>query len=85
MASDLRRKEELPLLTDRIVETYVEVGSINHLGHCPLPNYDAVIECIPTCAIEKAPKYARTTSIEHLEMKINQMNDTPKFKESEAA
>jgi isopenicillin N synthase-like dioxygenase len=48
------------------------------------PNYDAVIECIPTCT-ETAPKYARTTSIEHLEMKMNQMNDTPKFKENEAA
>ncbi|PZU56276.1 isopenicillin N synthase family oxygenase [Sphingobium terrigena] len=48
------------------------------------PNYDAVIECIPTCT-ETAPKYARTTSIDHLEMKMNQMNDTPKFKENEAA
>ncbi|WP_278374453.1 isopenicillin N synthase family dioxygenase [Sphingobium xenophagum] len=48
------------------------------------PNYDAVIECIPTCT-EMAPKYARTTSIDHLEMKMNQMNDTPKFKENEAA
>lgn len=44
MASDVRRKEELPDLTKRIVETYNLVGSINHLGHCPLPNYDAVIE-----------------------------------------
>ena len=49
------------------------------------PNYDAVIECIPTCAIDKAPKYARTTSLEHLEMKMDQMNNTPKFKEAEAA
>ena len=43
MASDLRRKEQLPDLTRRIVETYREAGSINHLGHCPLPNYDAVV------------------------------------------
>jgi|DeeseametaMP0747_FD_contig_81_517225_length_5076_multi_3_in_0_out_0_4 isopenicillin N synthase-like dioxygenase len=49
------------------------------------PNYDAPIECIPTCASSNAPKYAPTTSIEHLEMKMNQMNDTPKFKESETA
>jgi isopenicillin N synthase-like dioxygenase len=48
------------------------------------PNYDAVIECIPTCAKE-APKYGKTTSIEHLEMKMNQMNDTPKFKDAETA
>lgn len=44
------------------------------------PNYDAEIECIPTCCTEGAPKYAKTTSLEHLEMKMNQMNDTPKFK-----
>jgi hypothetical protein len=43
-----------------------------------------VIECIPTCAERAAPKYAKTTSLEHLEMKMNQMNDTPKFKETEA-
>lgn len=36
-------KENLPLLTERIVDTYAEVGSISHLGHCPLPNYDTVI------------------------------------------
>ena len=37
MASDFRLKEQLPDLTDRIVETYSSVGTINHLGHCPLP------------------------------------------------
>lgn len=43
MATDFRLKEQLPDLTKRIVQTYQEVGSINHLGHCPLPNYDVVI------------------------------------------
>jgi serine O-acetyltransferase len=43
MATDIRLKESLPVLTERIVDTYAEVGSINHLGYCPLPNYDAVI------------------------------------------
>ena len=43
MATDIRIKENLPLLTERIVDTYAEVGSINHLGHCPLPNYDTII------------------------------------------
>lgn len=43
MASDFRLKEQLPDLTDRIVQTYAEVGTTHHLGHCPLPNYDAVI------------------------------------------
>jgi len=44
MATDLRLKEMLPELTDRIVETYHEIDTINHLGHCPLPSVDAVIE-----------------------------------------
>jgi len=44
MASDLRRKEQLPELTNRIVGTYSEVGTINHLGHCPLPNYEVIVE-----------------------------------------
>ena len=43
MATDARLKEQLPELTKRIVQTYQEVGSINHLGHCPLPNYDVII------------------------------------------
>ena len=43
MASDFRLKEQLPRLTDRIVDTYAEVDSINHLGHCPLPKYEVII------------------------------------------
>jgi serine O-acetyltransferase len=43
MATDVRLKEQLPELTDRIVSTYAETGSIHHLGHCPVPNYDAII------------------------------------------
>lgn len=43
MASDVRLKEQLPELTDRIVDTYQEIPSIHHLGHCPLPSVDAVI------------------------------------------
>jgi len=33
MATDFRLKENLPDLTDRIVETYFQLGTINHLGH----------------------------------------------------
>jgi len=44
MATDIRRKEQLPELTDRLVESYRQIGQINHLGHCPLPSSDAVIE-----------------------------------------
>lgn len=44
MATDFRLKEQLPDLTDRLVESYREIGTINHLGHCPLPSSTAVIE-----------------------------------------
>lgn len=44
MATDIRLKDSLPSLTDRIVDTYHEIGSINHLGHCPLPSVDAVVD-----------------------------------------
>jgi serine O-acetyltransferase len=43
MATDFRLKDQLPKLTERIIRTYDEVGKINHLGHCPLPNYDEII------------------------------------------
>jgi serine O-acetyltransferase len=59
MASDARRKEELPELTDRIVRTYAEVGSISHLGHCPLPNYDVIIGAIEDLKEILYPGYRR--------------------------
>ncbi|HEX3657589.1 MAG TPA: serine O-acetyltransferase EpsC [Pirellulales bacterium] len=59
MASDLRRKEELPELTKRIVDTYRSVGSINHLGHCPLPNYEAVAEILEDLKEIIYPGYRR--------------------------
>lgn len=43
MATDFRLKDQLPKLTRRLVETYDRIGTINHLDHCPLPNYDEVI------------------------------------------
>jgi serine O-acetyltransferase len=46
MASDLSRKQQLPALTDRIVDTYLELGTINHLGHCALPKFEVVIDII---------------------------------------
>jgi serine O-acetyltransferase len=43
MATDFRLKDQLPKLTQRIVQTYDEFPKTNHLGHCPLPNYDEII------------------------------------------
>ncbi len=46
MSTDFRLKNQLPKLTQRLVDTYDEVGTINHLGHCPLPSYEEVISAI---------------------------------------
>lgn len=59
MASDFRLKEQLPNLTNRIVATYSEVGSINHLGHCPLPQYEAVVEILEDLKEILYPGYRR--------------------------
>ena len=59
MASDFRLKDTLPALTDRIVSTYAEVGTIHHLGHCPLPNYDAVISATENLKEILYPGYRR--------------------------
>ncbi len=59
MASDFRLKDTLPALTDRIVSTYAEVGTIHHLGHCPLPNYDAVVAATENLKEILYPGYRR--------------------------
>ncbi len=59
MASDFRLKEQLPNLTDRIVATYGEVGTINHLGHCPLPQYEAVVSVLDDLKEIIYPGYRR--------------------------
>lgn len=46
MASDFRLKQRLPELTEQIVRTYRPDDGINHLGHCPLPSYGAVVEIL---------------------------------------
>src|ERR1700681_4723514 len=59
MASDVRLKEQLPELTQRIVQTYTEVSAISHLGHCPLPNYEVVIAAIEDLKEILYPGYRR--------------------------
>lgn len=46
MASDFRLKESLPELTERIVQSYASETRTQHLGHCPLPKYEVVIQII---------------------------------------
>jgi serine O-acetyltransferase len=63
MASDVRLKEQLPELTNRIVQTYAEVNAISHLGHCPLPNYDTIIAATEDLKEVLYPGYRRRDNL----------------------
>ena len=62
MATDIRLKETLPELTERIVDTYAEVGTISHLGHCPLPNYETIVAIRKTSRRSSIPAIAAATA-----------------------
>lgn len=59
MASDFRLKDQLPDITDRIVDTYDELGTINHLDHCPLPSYKEVVLALDDLIEILYPGYRR--------------------------
>lgn len=59
MASDVRLKEQLPRLTERIVATYREDAAIHHLGHCPLPRPEVVVEILDDLTDVIYPGYRR--------------------------
>ena len=63
MASDFRLKESLPELTEKIVATYTPDDAINHLGHCPLPSYDAIVEILLDLKDVLYPGYRRHTNL----------------------
>src|SRR4051812_42517359 len=63
MATDIRLKEALPALTERIVETYEECGSIHHLGHTPLPSYREVVEILADLREILYPGYGRRQNL----------------------
>jgi serine O-acetyltransferase len=52
MAADIRLKEELPELTDRIVETYKSINS-------PLPSYSAIVDIVENLKEVIFPGYRR--------------------------
>jgi serine O-acetyltransferase len=82
MATDIRLKENLPVLTERIVDTYAEVGSLHHLGHCPLPNYDTIIAVTEDLKEILFPGYRRRDGLHlgnvsyHVGDLIDRMHDT---------
>jgi serine O-acetyltransferase len=59
MASDFRLKDQLPKITQDIVKTYDEVGTINHLDHCPLPSYEAITAALEDLKEILYPGYRR--------------------------
>ena len=63
MATDIRLKEELPAITDQLVETYTECSRLNHLAHEPLPNRDAVAEIAADIYEVLYPGYGRRQNL----------------------
>ena len=63
MATDLQRKEQLPDLTDRLVESYLEIGTMNHLGHCSLPSPDAIVDIAQDLKDVIFPGYRRRQNL----------------------
>ena len=82
MATDIRLKENLPVLTERLVDTYAEVGGISHLGHCPLPNHDTIIAAIEDLKEVLYPGYRRRDGLHlgnvtyHVGDLIDRLHDT---------
>ena len=63
MATDIRLKEELPAITDMLVDTYTECSRLNHLAHEPLPNRDAVAEIVADLFEVLYPGYGRRQNL----------------------
>jgi serine O-acetyltransferase len=63
MATDIRIKESLPALAERIVETYEECGGIHHLGHSPLPSYSEVVAILQDLREILYPGYGRRQNL----------------------
>ena len=53
----------LPELTESIVATYTPGDAINHLGFCPLPSYDGVVEILLLIKDILYPGYRRKTGL----------------------
>ena len=63
MATDIRLREELPAITDQLVETYTECSRLNHLAHEPLPSRDAVAEIVADLYEVLYPGYGRRQNL----------------------
>ena len=63
MIAIIQAKDRLPLLTERIVDTYAEIGGTVHLGRCPMPTYNTVVSIIEDLKSVLFPGYRRRDSL----------------------
>jgi len=63
MATDLSLRARIPQLTERIVASYQDLRTINHLGHCPLPSMTSVIELAEQLKEILFPGYRRRQNL----------------------
>src|ERR1700687_307725 len=63
MATDIRLKEGLPEITEALMATYAECKHINHLGHKPLPNREALIDILAALMDILYPGYVRRQNL----------------------
>jgi len=63
MATDIRLKETLPEITEALVATYTECSRINHLGHKPLPNREAIVDILADLMDILYPGYGRRQNL----------------------
>ncbi|MBL99328.1 MAG: serine acetyltransferase [Rhodopirellula sp.] len=57
--SSRENKQQLPGLTNQIINTYEDLGTINHLDHIPLPQLDKIIEILNDFKEVLYPGYRR--------------------------
>jgi serine O-acetyltransferase len=63
MGIDLKLKDPLAAITERIVSTYGECGAIHHLGHSPLPSYREVVDILADLREILYPGYGRRQNL----------------------
>ncbi len=63
MATDIRLKEELPVITEQLVDTYTECSRMNHLGHEPLPSRDGVADIVADLFEVLYPGYGKRQNL----------------------
>src|ERR1700677_1539964 len=63
MATDIRLKEGLSEITEALVATYTECRHINHLGHKPLPNREAIVDILADLMDILYPGYVRRQNL----------------------